>query len=59
MSSRKEVRARKADGLGDEGSDGNHGGFNADEESSVVRLRGLGNPRGDGRGVNSVSETLF
>lgn len=43
--------------VGNAGTDGDHGGLDAGEKTSVVRLGALGDPGRDGRCVGAVSET--
>lgn len=38
------VRESEVDPIRDEGSNSDHGGLDADQESAVVRLRALGDP---------------
>lgn len=52
-----DVRKTKVNPVGNEGTDGNDGTLEADEETPVVRTRTLRLPHGDGSSVHTVSET--
>lgn len=55
--SRVNIRDAKVQPVSDDGSDGNSRGFDTDQETTVVRLGGLGDPGGDSGGVHAVSDT--